>query len=111
MAEKDTGIPIEIEGITTDRVLKAPVDGIFYSNKEIGDFVKKGEVVGWIDRHALFARIEGVLRGLLHNEIKIKKGTKVGEIDPRGIKEYCFIVTEKAREIGEGTLKAISQLK
>jgi xanthine dehydrogenase accessory factor len=32
---------------------------------------------------------------------------KVGDIDPRGIKEYCFNVSDKARSIGGAVLEAI----
>jgi len=32
---------------------------------------------------------------------------KVGDIDPRGVKEYCFTVSDKARSIGGAVLEAI----
>jgi len=32
---------------------------------------------------------------------------KVGDIDPRGIKKYCFTVSDKARSIGGAVLEAI----
>ncbi|MBP1746768.1 MAG: biotin/lipoyl attachment, partial [Deltaproteobacteria bacterium] len=38
---------------------------------------------------------------------RVKDNEKVGDIDPRGVKEYCFTITEKARAIGGGVLEAI----
>lgn len=110
-AEKDTGVPIEIDGITFDRVLRTPISGFFNSTKDIGDLVNEGDIVAWINGHSIKSKIKGVIRGLLHDKTCIKKGTKVGEIDPRGIIEYCFIVSEKARAIGEGVSKVISIYK
>lgn len=44
-AEPDTGIPGDIVGMTTERVLRAPQTGIFLSRHDIGDHVKAGDVV------------------------------------------------------------------
>jgi xanthine dehydrogenase accessory factor len=32
---------------------------------------------------------------------------KVGDVDPRGVREYCFTISEKARAIAGGVLEAI----
>jgi xanthine dehydrogenase accessory factor len=32
---------------------------------------------------------------------------KVGDVDPRGIQEYCFTISEKALAIGGSVLEAI----
>jgi xanthine dehydrogenase accessory factor len=39
--------------------------------------------------------------------MEVPKGLKIGDIDPRGIREYCFSVSDKARAIGGGVLEAI----
>jgi xanthine dehydrogenase accessory factor len=51
--------------------------------------------------------ISGVIRGLLREGVSAKKGMKVGDIDPRGKRELCFSISEKARAIGGGVLEAI----
>jgi xanthine dehydrogenase accessory factor len=51
--------------------------------------------------------ISGMIRGLLRDGVEVKRGTKVGDVDPRGKKEYCFTISEKARAIGGGVLEAI----
>jgi xanthine dehydrogenase accessory factor len=60
-----------------------------------------------VDDYPVMALVGGVVRGLLREGIKAKKGMKVGDIDPRGKKELCFLISEKARAIGGGVLEAI----
>jgi xanthine dehydrogenase accessory factor len=106
-AEPNTGIPGPVQGITTERVLRAPVKGEWKNILDIGDVVKKGDVVGSVNRIALEAQIEGVIRGLIRSGIDVPKGLKLGDIDPRGIKEFCFTISEKARALGGTVLEGI----
>jgi xanthine dehydrogenase accessory factor len=106
-AEPDTGIPGDIGGFTTERVLRATGDGIFSSERSIGDGVKKGSVVARVDDLPVVAKVSGIVRGLLRSGVEVRKGTKVGDIDPRRKREHCFTVSDKARAIGGGVLEAI----
>jgi len=106
-AEPDTGIPGEIGGYTTERVLRTMKRGIFRPQKSIGERVNKGTVVAVVDDYPVIAEISGVIRGLLREGIEVKKGMKVGDIDPRGKVEFCFTISDKARAIGGGVLEAI----
>jgi xanthine dehydrogenase accessory factor len=106
-ATPDTGIPGEIGGYTVERVLRTMKKGVFRSQRSIGDRVNKGSVVAVVDDFPVIAGISGVVRGLLREGVEVKKGMKVGDIDPRGKKELCFTISEKARAIGGGVLEAI----
>lgn len=106
-AEPNTGIPGEIAGVSAQRVLRAPSDGIFRPVRDIGDRVKRGEVVAWVEGEPVKAEIDGVIRGLLREGMEVSKGLKLGDIDPRGIREYCFTISDKARAIAGGVLEAI----
>ncbi len=106
-AEPDTGIPGEIGGHTVDRVLRTMKSGTFRPQKAIGDHVNKGTVVAVADDYPVIAKMGGIVRGLLRGDVEVKKGMKVGDIDPRGRKELCFSISEKARAIGGGVLEAI----
>lgn len=106
-AEPDTGIPGEISGYTWERVLKAPVNGKFEGKKRIGDRVEKGEVVAEVEGIPLDSKVAGVLRGILRDGVQVWEQMKVGDIDPRSVREYCFIISEKARAIGGGVLEAV----
>lgn len=106
-AEADTGIPGEIGGYTIERVLRTLKGGTFRPQKSIGELVNKGTVVAVVDDFPVIVKISGVLRGLLRGGVEVKKGMKVGDIDPRGKKENCFTISDKARAIGGGVLEAI----
>lgn len=109
-AEKDTGIPGNVCGCTYERVLRAPCSGIVSVKKEIGQSVKKGDIICMVDDLPVRAMIDGVVRGLINN-IYVTEGMKIGDIDPRGIKENCFTISDKARAVAGGVLEAILYLK
>jgi len=106
-AEPDTGIPGDIGGYTVQRVLRTMKKGAFHPYKAIGERVNKGSVVAVVDDFPVIAEISGVVRGLLREGVEVKKGMKVGDIDPRGKRELCFTISDKARAIGGGVLEAI----
>jgi len=105
-AEPHTGIPGPVMGITSDRVLRSPHGGIVKNERGFGDAVKKGDIVMFVDYTPVVAPIDGILRGLIR-EIEVKANEKIGDIDPRSAKEYCYTITEKARAIGGGVLEAV----
>jgi xanthine dehydrogenase accessory factor len=107
IAEPDTGIPGEVGGFTVERVLRTMKKGIFVPQKSIGDRVSKGSVVAVVDEFPVIAGISGVVRGLLRERVEVRKGMKVGDIDPRRKRELCFTISDKARAIGGGVLEAI----
>jgi xanthine dehydrogenase accessory factor len=106
-AEPDTGTPGDIGGYTRERVLRAPVGGTFLGKKRIGDPVAEGEVVAEVGGVPLRATIAGVLRGILHDGLTAEPGMKVADVDPRGERESCLTVSEKARAIGGAVLEAV----
>ena len=109
-AEPHTGLPGPTAGFTRERVLRAPCEGTFKSKRHIGDPVEAGEVVASVAGEPVVANISGVLRGLLADGLPVKAGLKVGDVDPRGVREHCFTISDKARAIGGGVLEAILYL-
>jgi len=106
-AENDTGIPGEIGGCSSQRVIRAPEDGIFTSEKQIGDTVKEGDIVGKVRDLEVKTGISGVVRGLIRDGIHVTKNLKIGDIDPRGRKEFICNISDKARALGGSVLEAI----
>jgi len=106
-AETNTGIPIAIGDLTSERVLHSPRDGLCLTHKQIGEFVAAGEVVASVAGQPVKAEIDGVVRALLRSGIVVRKGTKLGEIDPSGNKEFCYTVRARVRAIAGGVLEAI----
>lgn len=106
-AEPDTGVPAPVAGHTEARVLRAPCAGRFRAILSIGDRVAAGEIVGEIAGQPVRAAIAGLLRGLLHDGVQSQPGMKLGDVDPRGEREYVDSISDKARAIGGGVLEAI----
>jgi xanthine dehydrogenase accessory factor len=106
-AEPDTGIPAAVSGYAEARVFRAPRSGRFMAFREIGDLVQSGECVAEVDGAPITAQISGMIRGMLRSGIPIAAGVKVGDIDPRGEREYCYSISDKARAIAGGVLEAI----
>lgn len=106
-AQSDSGIPEFIGNVRSERVIYSPVDGFVIPVKAIGDFVQEGESVAEINQQQVIAPFNGVLRGLIHPEVEVRKGMKIGDIDPRNQPELCNHVSDKALAIGGGVLEAI----
>jgi len=106
-AAPDTGVPGEVGGESKRRLLRAPAEGKIIPLHKIGDLVRAGEVIAEVEGVSLKAEIYGVLRGLIYPQSRVTRGMKIGDIDPRGIREYCFTVSDKARSIGGAVLEAI----
>ena len=103
----NTGVPGAILGYTEERVLRAPREGRFHGLLSIGDRVEAGQVVAEVAGDPVSAGVSGVLRGLLYDGLPVRRGQKVGDVDPRGVRENCFTISDKARAIGGGVLEAI----
>ena len=110
-AEPNTGVPGTIGGYAGERLLRAPCAGRLYAVHQIGDQIREGEVVAFVKSGEVevpvTAAIPGILRGLVRDDLMVSSGMKVGDIDPRAIREHCFTISDKSRAIGGGVLEAI----
>jgi xanthine dehydrogenase accessory factor len=106
-ADPNTGVPGSVKGITADRVLRSPSEGMWESTLDIGDPVKQGETVGTVAGIRVTAKTDGILRGLIRPGIHVSEGLKIGDIDPRGVKASCFTISDKALAIAGGVLEGI----
>lgn len=103
----DTGVPGEVGGFTEERLIRAPVDGIWEPAVIIGDRVQKGDIVAAVGETTVQSRVSGIVRGLLYPGLKVHKGMKVGDVDPRGDREHCFTISDKSRAVAGGVLEAV----
>jgi xanthine dehydrogenase accessory factor len=108
-AESYTGIPAVKSGFSWERVLRAPHPGMVRQAKSIGDPVKAGEIVLYVDETPVRAAINGVTRGLIR-DIEVCKNEKVGDIEPTNDPSCCWTISDKARAIGGGVLEAVMHL-
>ncbi len=109
-AEPDTGVPGEVGGHGSARLLRAPCSGILTALAEIGAEVAPGQVVARVNGEPVRAQIAGVLRGMIRAGTAVTAGLKVGDIDPRARPEHCYSISDKARAVAGGVLEAIMLL-
>ena len=91
--------------------MRALADGVINTIAEIGDRVQGGQTVAYVDGVPVTVQIGGVLRGLIHSGLYVTSGMKIGDVDPRGRREYCFSISDKARAIAGGVLEAMLYLQ
>lgn len=103
----NTGIPGNVGGFTTERIIRASADGVFEPVASIGDMVEKGQCVAYSGGEPVYAKMSGLVRGMLQNGVFVKEGMKSGDIDARSEKKHCYTISDKARAIGGGVLEAV----
>ena len=104
----NTGVPGNIGGYTTERLLKAAADGRIRPMVSIGDLVEKGQITAYTGEMPVYAQMPGIVRGMLQPDVEVTKGMKIGDIDARSQKENCHTISDKARAIGGGVLEVVS---
>lgn len=107
-AEPNTGNPGNIVGYTTERVLYSPDEGTVTLEHKIGDVVKAGDIIGYVNGASIISEIDGIVRGLIRDKTYVTKGFKMGDVDPRIDQlKNCYTISDKARAIGGAVLEAI----
>ena len=109
-AAPNSGVPGAVGGVGQERVLRSPAEGRLGCSVQIGDRGEAGQVLATVSGQPVTAAISGVVRGLLHDGQETTRGSKIGDIDPRGVRDYCFTISDKARAIGGGVLEALMLL-
>ena len=121
MAQPNTGVPGNIAGFTSERVIHAPAAGYLHDVRKIGDIVQKGDEIARIypDKGSfdnalseyvpVNATITGIIRGLIREGYYFREGFKIADIDPRESElTNCFTISDKARSIAGSVLEAVS---
>jgi len=106
-AQPNTGIPEPIAGFDVQRVVRAPADGVLGAGRSIGTVIEAGECIVEVDGKPILAGHKGALRGLLHDDVTVHSGQKIGDLDPRADPSYCFTVSDKALAVAGGVLEAL----
>jgi xanthine dehydrogenase accessory factor len=87
-------------------LIRAPSEGVFSADKKIGDQVTVGDIIGRIDDVSVQAKVNGIIRGLINDGVKVTRNLKIGDIDPSGDRTRVFQISEKANAIAGGVLEA-----
>jgi xanthine dehydrogenase accessory factor len=106
-AASDTGVPAPVDGYGGERVLLSPADGVFEAEREMGEMVENGELIGRVGECELRAETGGLLRGLIRSGLEVRKKEKLGDVDPRGRAVDHKAISDKARAVAGGVLEAV----
>lgn len=106
-AVKPAPVPPRLNGVGWERFVRADTPGRFETEKDIGDFVSKGEKIGHIEGGYVLAPISGYLRGLLYSGLSVLKEEKICEIDPRETEAHFVGLAERPQGISAGVLRAV----
>ena len=105
----NTGVPGNVWGYTTERLIRAAGGGKMQPLAAIGDVVEKGQAVAVTGGKEVYAQMSGIVRGMLQPGVNVKEGLKIGDIDARCESNHCFTISDKARAVGGGVLEAVTR--
>jgi xanthine dehydrogenase accessory factor len=106
-ATPDSRVPEPVGGFDLDRVLKAPAEGVLRTSVELGEIVRKGQVVARVESAEVCAPFDGVVRGMIHDGLPVWRGDKIGDLDPRKEPAYSREISDKALAVGGGVVEAL----
>jgi xanthine dehydrogenase accessory factor len=105
--DPNTGVPESVAGQSEERVLRSPADGPVIAHAEICDHLEPGKLIAEVGGLPVRAAFSGVLRGLIHPGVIVKRDMKIGDIDPRDDPRACIQVSDKSLAVAGGVLEAI----
>ena len=103
----NTGVPGNVGGYTTERVMHAPTAGLFTARRHIGERVEAGETVGFVEETPVVSQIGGVLRGILASGIIVPVGMKLADVDARCDESACYTISDKSLAVAGGVMEAV----
>lgn len=106
----NTGVPGMVGGYAMERLIKASGDGLMEPVAAIGDIVEKGSLLAYTGGEPVYAQIDGVIRGMLQAGVPVKKGMKIGDVDPRKDESLVYLISDKSHKIGKGCVETIRTL-
>ncbi|MDO4961821.1 MAG: selenium-dependent molybdenum cofactor biosynthesis protein YqeB [Eubacteriales bacterium] len=116
----NTGVPGNIGGYTSERVIHSDCAGIVKNICKIGDVVEAGQEIARIytgagassftgDYVPVRATIPGIIRGLIREGYAVTPHFKMADIDPRREElKNCFTISDKSRSIGGSALELVT---
>ncbi|MBR0368767.1 MAG: EF2563 family selenium-dependent molybdenum hydroxylase system protein [Clostridia bacterium] len=112
-AAANTGVPGLIGGYGAERVIHAPVAGVFRMRRDIGSAVDVDEIIGTIASGdgdiPVRTAIAGILRGVIRDGYPVTAGFKLADVDPRLEQmKNCTTISDKARCIAGSVLELVS---
>ncbi len=105
------GRPPPLGRTGAERFGRAPLTGIWWTFREIGEAVEAGAIVGLCAGLQVPAPMTGVLSGLVRRGSMVRAGMRILEIDPRGARAQCHGISPRGAKIAAATLAAVRELQ
>lgn len=103
------GSPPPLGGHGEERFVRAGEPGVWRTPFPIGARVYRGQVVGRLDRTAVTAPMDGILRGLVRDDTEVPDGSKLIEIDPRNRRQARWTgLDERGRAVAAAVVAAVA---
>jgi xanthine dehydrogenase accessory factor len=103
------GVARILGGVGKERFVYSGCDGVWRTPLDIGSLIFRGLVLGYQDRIAVRAPMDGYLRGIARDGVHAPAGVKLVEIDPRG-RSACWTGSdERGRRIAKAVVAAIEK--
>lgn len=109
--EAPDGSPPDLGGHGEDRFVRAVDAGVWRTAFPVGARVFRDQPIGRLDRTAVSAPIDGILRGLVRDDTEVPAGAKLIEIDPRSRWQARWTgIDDRGRTIAEAVARAAAGL-
>jgi hypothetical protein len=103
------GVARTLGGVGKERFVYSECDGVWRTPLDVGALVFRGFVIGYQDRIAVRAPMDGYLRGIARDGVHAPAGAKLVEIDPRG-RSACWTGSdERGRRIAKAVVAAMEK--
>jgi xanthine dehydrogenase accessory factor len=101
------GGPKPLAGVGRERFVPAPVDGVWRTRAALGGHVGTGDVVGMLEGLPIRAPLDGTLRGVTRDGVRVRAGQRIVEVDPRESPQV-FGLGERPLAVATGVLRALA---
>jgi hypothetical protein len=104
---KADGISSRLGGVGPERFVYSDRPGQWHTAVDIGVEVSSRFALGHLDGRPMHAPLDGVVRGIVRDGLRVPNGVKLIEIDPRGRNAKWTGIDDRGRCIAEAAVKAI----
>jgi hypothetical protein len=103
------GISRKLGGLGKERFIYSEEAGRWRTALDVGKRIFKGFPLGRIGSQLIEAQMDGILRGIVRDDIDVPAGVKVVEIDPRGRKARWMGIDERGHALADATYEALKE--
>ena len=104
----NTGVSEYVGGASALRVIHSPASGKLTILRDIGEVVGYGDTLAYVGSLPVLAPVSGLLRGMIRDGLRVRKGQKIADIDPRRTERgNLHTISDRSRAVGGAVLEAI----